>query len=330
MGKIDIATHDVPFVSVRTLGLSLAHLSENVPVWLRLERHSADGSFCDVPEQLAHLPHDEGAGHIPVHGHDFCEIALVLAGEFTHITESGSQPLHRGSVVIVPRGAVHGYETARDMMLVNLFCINEWLVTDLPELWLSPTMIHLFLADVLFHRLRRPQPSQITLDEASLRRIIWELADLGGQLHPTPRNTLYIRACLEKLFSLLCQAYVKQWPDAEIRSFRPEVLFVLEEVEQCLSRGEGVDVRRLAATCGLSGEHLSRVFQEAVGLTVMQYFQKRRAQHACRLLAGGKAAPTQIAHDLGFADYAHFRRQFSRYIGVTPSAFLKQSSRDGA
>ncbi len=185
--------------------------------------------------------------------------------------------------------------------------------------------VHVFPTD----RPRRPQPSLITLDEACLHRVVWELADLGGQLHTTPRNNLYIRACIEKLFSLLCETYVKQWPDADIRSFRPEVVFVLEEVDQCLSRGEGVDVRRLAATCELSGEHLSRVFQDAVGLTVMQYFQKRRAQHACRLLAGGKATPTQIAHDLGFADYAHFRRQFSRYIGVTPSAFLKKSSRDG-
>ena len=32
---------------------------------------------------------------------------------------------------------------------------------------------------------------------------------------------------------------------------------------------------------------------------------------------------TEVAHALGYADYAHFGRQFVRYIGTTPRAFLE-------
>jgi AraC-like DNA-binding protein/mannose-6-phosphate isomerase-like protein (cupin superfamily) len=311
-------------IGIRTLVKEFAHLSKNVPVWVRFETHSPTGVFEEIPEALANVPKfNAPSGHVPLHGHDFFEIAFVLDGEAAHVTEQGTQKFRRGSVAIVPRGAVHGYDTDTQVVLVNLFYIGEWLATDLPELWRDPVMLHLFLAGALFDTPRHFQTLVLTLDEGTLRHALWEINDVGAQIQARLPNVLYIRACLMKLLSLVAETYHQQWTEDRGLSFRREVWFVLEEVERCIETGDGVDVKGLARACGLSPEHLSRLFRDGVGLTVMQYFQKRRAQKACRLLARRDSTVTDVAHALGFADYAHFRRQFTRYMGMTPGAFLR-------
>ena len=316
------------FQCVRSLIKEYAHLSETVPVWVRLERHGLPERYHPVPEQLAHVArYDSGVLRIPMHKHDFFEIALVLGGDFTHLTEAGARTLASGTAIIVPRGAVHGYEMASDMTIINLFYIGEWLATDLPELWRNPIMMQLFLAGALIEAPRHRETFIVTLKEGLMRRALWELADLGEQLQSSPPNVLYIRSCVMKYLSLLGEAYAVQCPDTPIGAFRKEILFVLKDVERRLKDGDRVDVRCLADACGLNTQHLSRLFRKTVGLTVMQYFQKRRVQLACRMLAGGKTSPTEIAHSLAFSDYSHFRRQFSRYMGVTPKEYMKDVPR---
>ncbi len=321
MGKTDMTLK-----SVHTFDQSHVHLSTRMPVYLSCDRYCTGSS---VPDTLAHLPQfTDTRPLIYPHGHDFFEVGIVLEGHAQHISDMGAQTLGRGSVVIVPRGAVHGYECIESMTLVNLFYIAEWLATDLPELWQYPRMVHCFLAGALFDMPQHFQASVFALKENVLRKVIWEIADLGERLQAAPPNLLYMRACLVKVLSLLIESRDQEDGELWIKSFRREVWYVLEEVEYLLGSVEPIDVRRLAASCGMSAENLSRVFRQKVGMTVMQYYQKRRAQKACRLLASRDMTVTNIVHILGYTDYSHFRRQFIRYLGMTPSAFLK-STRSG-
>ena len=108
--------------SVHTFPKSHVHLSASVPVFVSCDRYSPESR---VPDEVAHLPsYREVTDRIRPHGHDFFELGFVLRGRATHVTERGAQALRKGSVVIVPRGTVHSYESIEDMTLVNVFYIG--------------------------------------------------------------------------------------------------------------------------------------------------------------------------------------------------------------
>jgi AraC-like DNA-binding protein len=84
-----------------------------------------------------------------------------------------------------------------------------------------------------------------------------------------------------------------------------------------------LDVARIAAALGVSASWLHKLFV-AEGTTLTRFVWAQRLE-ACRgALADPRAAAlpiTQIAHDCGFSDAAHFSRSFRQRFGITPRAF---------
>jgi len=80
----------------------------------------------------------------------------------------------------------------------------------------------------------------------------------------------------------------------------------------------------LADMAGFSLFHYYRLFQQATGLPVMQYIQRRRLLHGVYAMHRG-AAKTDAALSYGFDTYAGFYKAFCREFGATPSEFLRSS-----
>ena len=80
----------------------------------------------------------------------------------------------------------------------------------------------------------------------------------------------------------------------------------------------------LADMAGFSLFHYYRLFQQATGLPVMQYIQRRRLLHGVYTMKLGKTK-TDAALAYGFDTYAGFYKAFCREFGSTPSKFLQFS-----
>ena len=85
-----------------------------------------------------------------------------------------------------------------------------------------------------------------------------------------------------------------------------------------------ITAAELADRAGFSLFHYYRLFQQATGLPVMQYIQRRRLLHGVYAMKLGMGK-TDAALNYGFDTYAGFYKAFSREFGSTPSAFLKSS-----
>ena len=108
------------------------------------------------------------------------------------------------------------------------------------------------------------------------------------------------------------------------------------------SRGQGT-VRDLAEAAGLSVRQLERQFQAQVGMSPKLLGRLSRFEAAQRQLfesgpLGDARASlqgvgkwtvqpslTRIAHDLGYADQAHFSREFRAFAEQSPSGFLDET-----
>ncbi|WP_205647692.1 helix-turn-helix domain-containing protein [Acuticoccus yangtzensis] len=76
-----------------------------------------------------------------------------------------------------------------------------------------------------------------------------------------------------------------------------------------------------AAALKVSATHLSRVCRAELGSGASRVIELRLMKEARRLLAYTAHPVGRIAGDLGFVDPAYFTRAFTRYAGMTPSAF---------
>jgi AraC-like DNA-binding protein len=76
-----------------------------------------------------------------------------------------------------------------------------------------------------------------------------------------------------------------------------------------------------AAHVGVSGNHLSRLFKAATGMTLMDYITRRRIEEAEEMLATDEAKIIEVAAAAGFQTLSQFNRAFKAHTGRTPKAF---------
>lgn len=86
-----------------------------------------------------------------------------------------------------------------------------------------------------------------------------------------------------------------------------------------LNRPFGVEA--LARRTGSSLRELDRAFARHVGEKPVTFWRKMRLTHGHWLLINTNRTITQIAHECGFADTAHFSRWFKRTYCESPNAF---------
>jgi AraC-like DNA-binding protein len=84
---------------------------------------------------------------------------------------------------------------------------------------------------------------------------------------------------------------------------------------------EPLDVAALAARAHVSPTHFARCFRAAYGTTPHQYLVARRMERACFLLRESDRTVTDVSLDVGFRSLGSFSATFSRWLGVSPSAY---------
>ena len=95
---------------------------------------------------------------------------------------------------------------------------------------------------------------------------------------------------------------------------------IVASVAAIASTGGAVAVDVLSARCGLGARQLERLFRDQVGLGPKRLARIVRFQAGLRLREAG-ASLASAAQAAGYADQAHFTREFKAIAGLPPSAF---------
>lgn len=84
---------------------------------------------------------------------------------------------------------------------------------------------------------------------------------------------------------------------------------------------DNIAITALAATAHLSLSSFLRKFKACFSMTPKEYLRHLRVQEACHLIVQTTQTFAQISHHCGFADQAHFSREFSRIMKEPPKAY---------
>ncbi|MGC6387045.1 GlxA family transcriptional regulator [Ewingella sp. S1.OA.A_B6] len=83
------------------------------------------------------------------------------------------------------------------------------------------------------------------------------------------------------------------------------------------------NAQTMAAHMGVSVRHLTRLFNQAIGLTPAGWLEQQRIARARELLELTALAVKQIADNCGFSSVDILRRAFVRQLNVTPSQYRR-------
>ena len=85
-------------------------------------------------------------------------------------------------------------------------------------------------------------------------------------------------------------------------------------------------VDELVRKCGVGKRSLQRLFRAYVGVGPKWVIQRYRLQEAAQAAESGHAPSwAALAADLGYADQAHFIRDFKHLVGRTPAAYAREA-----
>lgn len=255
------------------------------------------------------------------HSHAHFEISIIREGRALHRTVFGTEELLPGTVIVLAPGMTHAIYGLEGLHQTNLYYLTEWLADDLMAHWREAGLVPLFLAAALFRRPKNGPVVEFKLSDEEMAALDDELADIGREtLEPVPSLT-FLRSSLLKALILLSRSYARQFPVEIGLGFREEIVEALEYIEEVILRCESFQVSQLAGQMGLCPDHMSAIFREATGFSPSTYYQRRRIQHACNHLLDLNRSLTEIAHELGFCDSAHFTHMFKKHQGITPIAY---------
>ena len=91
-----------------------------------------------------------------------------------------------------------------------------------------------------------------------------------------------------------------------------------------------LDVEALAHGVHMSAGHLSRQFRLAYGESPYAYLMTRRIERAMALLRRGDLSVTEVCFAVGCSSLGTFSTRFTELVGVPPSTYRREASREVA
>ena len=280
-----------------------------------------------------HFPHPElplsvqrydRIGEIELHGHDFHELVLVVAGRAEHVVVQGRQEtvdaVAPGDVFVLAPDERHGYRQVHGFAVYNLLFTAELLRGDGERLRAVPGLADLLCVEPLFrresrtrHRLRL-RPRERVAAEAAAAAVADELE------RAEPGFAVAARGLFHQLLVILGRAWTRvggprgtALAAGQDRALAAAIAFMDEH-----HRDETLAVAEVAAAAGLSPHWFSAVFAKRTGVSPWQWLTALRIERAKRLLAENELPVIGVALEVGFADASYFARVFRRATGRTP------------
>ena len=238
------------------------------------------------------------------HSHAHFSIGAITGGHSHYLNQRSLQEVGPGSLVLMNPEEVHACNPIADQpwSYLMFYLDTDWLRSQQEEAGLGGEF----------------RPFDMT---ASRDPLLYQgLQHLHHQLVQAPDPLAREVAC--HLFSrqLLARLTPARWDDRPPQHLQRAAELMQDDSASPLS------LSQLSAVAGLTPSHFVRAFSQHYGMTPHAYLLDRRIRHARTLLKQGQPL-AEVALASGFADQAHFQRQFKRRVDATPGQYRTQLAR---
>lgn len=245
----------------------------------------------------------DSGGVLPRHAHEEFQIVLSETVPYTFSYRRSNTILPPRHLGVIQSGEPHASHSddSTGATLRLMFFSPEILLT------IAETLKGYYESPVL--------PNLVTSDTFLIEQFL--------HIHTTLEGNSSQLECESLVFEFLTQLILRcaENPPNLQKLQEPAIVKQIREYLED-NYAENVSLTQLAQIVERTPAHLVRVFSAEVGLPPHAYhIQVRIARAKTLLMRGGAVA--DVAQATGFADQAHFSRQFKRLNGVTPMTYRR-------
>lgn len=275
----------------------------------------AEGPGVDVHRIVGHkanLPHD----------HLFHEIVYVEAGSALHRTAGEDRKLRPGDVIVLRPQVWHFYAQPRDLTIINCLIDGKLIHRFGSLLAQVSTAFELFSRRPIHPR---DEPPVVLHATPAAGKAILDRLDLMMHERRERRDGWRAAVTVHLMEVLIATARLALPQEQSAQTTTPAtraeqaVFDAVAYVEAHFD--ETIQLRDVARRVHLSEGHLSRSFSRRMGMGLIEFVHRLRAEEACRLLRSTQDSIADIAGAVGYDEVAYFSRCFRSQIGVSPRAY---------
>ena len=249
------------------------------------------------------------------HVHDFTEVKIILAGNFTYVIDDVRYEVTKGNIVIVKPGLKHLKIIPEGVQVEEFnYALGDFQIKNLPPNYLIEPDAELIYSMPLF------QPDILKCVNETL----------SEQEKNEPYCDLMIKASILKLTSLLYRgmnANKDKSEKARLNIANSEKTNVVNAILEYLSQNymKPISLYRLAHNMYLSPVYISKIFKEETGESPINHLIRIRLTKANELLNSGNIPIKTVARNVGYEDAYYFSKLYKKYYGIPPSVEKRTS-----
>ena len=239
------------------------------------------------------------------HSHEVFSIGAITAGQSTYLHEKSSQRVQTGTVVLMNPGDVHACNPIADQhwSYLMLYVDSQWLSALQHDLGLDAN-----------HDFQPLAPTHSAMPELfnGLNRLYEVLIDSDASVLQKECSALSFFTLMQ---NSLGTAPIR--PEQAVQRVDRAAQFINDNFKRAINLDD------ICKAANLSGSYLIRAFEQRYHMTPHAYLINRRIQHGRTQLKRGNLI-VDVAHELGFADQAHFQRVFKKHLAATPGQYRQR------
>ena len=248
-----------------------------------------------------------------MHDHTFFEIFYMIEGSIGHIINGKCETLSKGEIYFLKPSDTHCFlRDANNRSRHRDVIIRAVLFRQLCD-FIDPNLYNDFMSGKLRYK--------FLLSEKELEIFEERLGKMSQFLATERKNENLIMAhakavCLQLLTLQVdsrenAQTVQSEWFSSLLNRFNDA---------ECLVSG----LEYVLKPFFYSHEHICRVFKDRTGMTLTDYLNLKRLDHAADQLAYTKKSILEISMECGVSSLSYFNKIFKQRYGITPSRFRKR------
>ncbi|MBP1993944.1 AraC family transcriptional regulator [Paenibacillus eucommiae] len=239
------------------------------------------------------------------------EISYVVSGKGIFYTNGKAYPVQEGDIFLSLPGELHnGKADAAEPFRFFYVGFNFHSETDGQH-----AMTHV---RKMFDQTKKPLVQDNLSIDVPFINIFNELINLKNY------STLMINTYLQQIIVLGYRSFYESWetqyePQPKVDETKQIVYEVINYIDVNLHRI--TELPQIAAELYYSYSYLSHIFSKEVGLTIKDYYNRKRFEKAIEWLKNGDLNVTQIAEKLQYQSIHTFSKAFRNSFGISPTEY---------
>lgn len=246
------------------------------------------------------------------HTHDFIEIVYVISGSATERVDGAEYKVGRGDLLFINYGATHAFLPHEPFCYINICFKPEILSENI----ITPENAFAVLQLTAFDELRRESDENMISFTGEERDEIEQI--LQTMLREYEERNVSWQTVLESYMSVLIVRILRRVRFVMADKAQPDIWKELVDYIDANLEAD-LTLSTLAGKCFYNPSYFSRIFKERFEMSLTEYINRRRIDHAMRLYRETDLSGEEIAERSGFSSKSSFYRVFTKITGHAPS-----------